>query len=485
MPSETVAFEPRSRPLSVIVWDSLGVEIERKEYVWDVASRVTDALEGGVWSAYSFDAIDQLIAEAKPSVSYSASYSFDANGNRLSRTVNGVTETYAYDDADKLLSITGGFNPRTYSYDLAGRTTAISGVGGTTQFDYDYDGQVTQITYPSLATDSFTYNGLGARATSSGVSGSRTFKRGGLSVTSPVLSDGVAQYTPGISRRENEVSTFQHSGLKNASAQSSASGAVTASRVYDAYGNLVSSTGTWQGPFGYGGAFGYQEEANGLKLLGHRYYDPDTGRFLTPDPIGSGRNWYAYIDNSPVSGFDASGLVRIDIAAGAAATAEEASLWRAVYTLIPNWLRWLAGAGPGVGVTASQIGRHAVRSGRLPQLARQAGETARGYGFRFHQLGKRFQTDTLRLDKVIEGTRMRPDILDKTTKTIIEIKPSNARQIGVGTNQLQRYLEAAQRAYGGDWKGQVWTYDMPPPVQFNIPRTIGGFGSFANSGFFN
>jgi hypothetical protein len=48
---------------------------------------------------------------------------------------------------------------------------------------------------------------------------------------------------------------------------------VTASRVYDAFGNVSSSTGTFVGPFGYGGGFGYQEDATGLKLLGHRLYD--------------------------------------------------------------------------------------------------------------------------------------------------------------------------------------------------------------------
>lgn len=305
---ETLTYDSRSRPLSVVVRNALGSEIERKEYVWDVANRVTDALEGGVWSNYTYDNIDQLVAEAKPSIGYSAAYSFDANGNRTSRTVNGTLETYAYDNADKLLSVSGGSNPRTYAYDAAGRTTGITGVGGTSSFDYDYDGRVTQITYPNLTADAYTYNGAGARASSSGVSGSRTFKRAGLGVTSPVLSDGVAQYTPGVSRRENGVSTFQHSGLKNASAQSSAAGAVSASRVYDAYGNTISSTGTWQGPFGYGGSFGYQEEANGLKLLGHRYYDSDTGRFLNPDPAGSGSNWYAYGDNSPTLSADANGL---------------------------------------------------------------------------------------------------------------------------------------------------------------------------------
>jgi hypothetical protein len=45
-----------------------------------------------------------------------------------------------------------------------------------------------------------------------------------------------------------------------------------------------------------------------LQLLGHRYYDPSTGRFLTRDPIKDGRNWYGYCENNPVTRTDANGL---------------------------------------------------------------------------------------------------------------------------------------------------------------------------------
>lgn len=48
----------------------------------------------------------------------------DANGNRTSRTVNGVQEVYTVDQGDKLLSIAvGGTNTREYQYDLEGRRT--------------------------------------------------------------------------------------------------------------------------------------------------------------------------------------------------------------------------------------------------------------------------------------------------------------------------------------------------------------------------
>lgn len=140
-----------------------------------------------------------------------------------------------------------------------------------------------------------------------------TYKRAGAYVTDPVLNETTGQfsanYTPGVSERRADVSTFLHSGLKNADARTTEGSAVTADRQYDAFGNLTGGNGTWNGPFGYAGGFGYQEDGeSGLKLLGHRYYDSTTGRFLSKDPIGAGRNWYGYCDNNPLASFDSTGL---------------------------------------------------------------------------------------------------------------------------------------------------------------------------------
>jgi RHS repeat-associated protein len=129
-----------------------------------------------------------------------------------------------------------------------------------------------------------------------------------------------------------------HSGLKNAGAQTDAPASgdpgIQAGREYDAFGATTASSGSWQGPFGYAGQFGYQGSApadplGGLMLLGHRYYDPSTGRLLTRDPVGDGSNWYAYCENDPVSFCDPDGQFWTRIIKDGAKTVR--------YVIFDNW----------------------------------------------------------------------------------------------------------------------------------------------------
>lgn len=54
----------------------------------------------------------------------------------------------------------------------------------------------------------------------------------------------------------------------------------------------------------------YYDSETGLHYNYHRYYDPKTGRYLTPDPIGlgGGLNLYVYAGENPINRVDPFGL---------------------------------------------------------------------------------------------------------------------------------------------------------------------------------
>ena len=73
-------------------------------------------------------------------------------------------------------------------------------------------------------------------------------------------------------------------------------------------------------PFRYAGE--YFDEETGLIYLRNRYYDPETGRFISEDPAKDGLNWYAYCGNNPVNFVDPWGLDAILITANQAAVGQ-------------------------------------------------------------------------------------------------------------------------------------------------------------------
>ena len=104
-----------------------------------------------------------------------------------------------------------------------------------------------------------------------------------------------------------------YNGHGDVTALIDSSGNILATDYYDSFGNILSSTGTFDNPFKYAGYY-YDSETEDYYLIA-RYYDPVTARFLSEDTYrGSADdslslNLYTYCHNEPLMYTDPTGHI--------------------------------------------------------------------------------------------------------------------------------------------------------------------------------
>jgi RHS repeat-associated protein len=277
---------------------------------------------------FVYDALGQLKEEYHPDLGANGiQYQYDANGNRRWVNRNGAIEYYGVDAADKLLwtNTAGDFAPTAgqaqpyslFQYDYAGQTVRRERRGATGaprafDFRWDTDGRLREVKEGLTPVVTSSYASDGERV-------SKTDLATGVHVYSFGLFDsaGATVYTPGFAQRRGVTDRFFHDDWLGSTRYLTDSGqAVTSAMRFDAYGARSALGGT-DGPhptdYQYAGAHGYQREAtDGLDLdyLYQRYYENQTGRFITRDPIrwDGGVNLYGYCENNPVDRVDPDGL---------------------------------------------------------------------------------------------------------------------------------------------------------------------------------
>jgi len=125
------------------------------------------------------------------------------------------------------------------------------------------------------------------------------------------------QALPAWPNKEKNL-TFHHDHLNSVTAVTGHDGTTVETASYGPFGNMESETS----PALSGG-----EVANKLRYTGRefdretglyyyraRYYDPESGRFYTEDPLQfrAGINFYAYVDNNPINANDPTGLLSVE-----------------------------------------------------------------------------------------------------------------------------------------------------------------------------
>jgi YD repeat-containing protein len=102
----------------------------------------------GVTTNYSYDSMSRLLSvlhQVGSTTLDGASYTYDAAGNRLTKTnyLNGITENYGYDNIYQLLQVTqGATTTESYSYDAVGNRLSSLGVS---PYSYNSSNQLTSL----------------------------------------------------------------------------------------------------------------------------------------------------------------------------------------------------------------------------------------------------------------------------------------------------------------------------------------------------
>ena len=285
-------------------------------------------------------------------------YNYDANGNLAgindSRKGN---RSYHYDPLDRLISVRGAI-PESFAHDPAGNLLGqndlpaanLANVKGNrllmqgdrhydydaygnlirerlgtgkklvTEYRYDCQHRLIGVSLPGGSTASYKYDAFGRRIEKKVDGHTTEFLWQGERLIAESAENRYRSYIyePGSFRPlamldgEGPLKAapfyYQLDHLGTPQELTDYSGEIMWSAKYRAYGNLAAQdVSEIDNPLRFQGQ--YFDAETGLHYNRHRYYNPGTGRFLTPDPVklAGGLNSYQYVPN-PTGWVDPLGL---------------------------------------------------------------------------------------------------------------------------------------------------------------------------------
>ncbi|MEU5722817.1 DNRLRE domain-containing protein [Micromonospora sp. NPDC047738] len=297
---------------------------------------------------FTYDPQDRISRLDKTGDSTSTeSYVYDANGNTVSQTIEGVTSTSKY-DRNRLHSTTTAGVTSTYNYDPLGRLDTVS-VGGQRAQKYYYDGfdrtaKTTAGVGANAKSTTYVYDPFDRTVSQTAAGKTTLFTY--LGMDNQVLREEVAgkaeksyQYAPWgqqltqIKHKDDgsrEYSQFIYRPRGDVIGITKENGSTRATYGYTAYGKDDESQFTGvdkpgaapEGEEPYN-AFRFNasrwDAGSGTYDMGFRNYDPGLNRFLTRDTYGGAMadmglamdpftgNRYAFAGGNPISFIELDG----------------------------------------------------------------------------------------------------------------------------------------------------------------------------------
>jgi RHS repeat-associated protein len=305
------------------------IQIDKYDYTYDAAHNQdskTEFVNGESKgkTIFDYDELNRLKSVTEPSLQITE-YKYDAAGNREKETVsiNGTTiaeSTYDYNAMNWLQTLDkvdydGGSKKTTnytYNYDKNGNQTGVI-VDGVTTVTYQYD-NLNRLTNTAKDGKDYTYsyNADGLRVKKADESGTTLYLYESQKVVMELDAAGDALatnvYGTNLITRTVEGTTlyYMYNGHADVTALLDTKGNLVGSYYYDAWGNILESSGSMKDKNSilYAG-YQYDSETE-LYYLNARMYDPKVARFLqedtyrgeASDPLSL--NLYTYCHNEPV-----------------------------------------------------------------------------------------------------------------------------------------------------------------------------------------
>jgi RHS repeat-associated protein len=306
----TYGYDSLSRLLNVL-HKAGTVTLDGAGYTYDNTGNRTAKTNylNNITEQYTYDPLYQL-TQVTQGATTTESYSYDPIGNRLSSP--GMSP-YAYNSSNELTSTPNA----TFTYDSNGNTLTKAASSGTTTYNWDFENRLISVVLPGAGgTVLFKYDPFGRRIQKSSASGTTNYLYDGADTVEELDGGGtlLARYMQGpgvdnpLAERRSETNAFyEQDGVGSVTSLSSSTGTILNSYTYDTFGNSTLN-GSFVNPYRYT-ARDYDSET-GLQYSRARYFDSQTGRFLSEDPLGfdASINFYVYVGNNPVRSADPLGL---------------------------------------------------------------------------------------------------------------------------------------------------------------------------------
>jgi RHS repeat-associated protein len=312
--------------------DKAGHVFTQHDYVYDGfgnRQQLTDNINGtSITYGYAYDELNRLKQVVNGTSAQQEDYTYDARGNRLTRSVGASSPTvtaFVYDDANELKEIHAGSptgtlltslsydnngnlqndGTRTYTWDSLDQLKQVASGGVTVAYSYDDSGRRIK-KVASGTTTQWLYDGQDVYATYTGswTRPTMLFTSGG-GVDDPVIGAVVSAVDTNAYTQANY---YHADGLGSVVGLSNNANPGLVTQRFDAWGNKLNGNVDASAQYGYTGR---EPDETGLVYMRARYYNPVLGRFVSRDPAGlqGGLNGYAYCDNDPVNCTDPSGMI--------------------------------------------------------------------------------------------------------------------------------------------------------------------------------